>query len=482
MKASVARYRTALTRVSLSRPVNLALEDGLIDKESAVFDYGCGHGDDVRILTSQGIACGGWDPAFSASAERREADVVNLGYVINVIEHSDERASVLRDAWSLARKTLVVSARLALEKGAKRSSPYADGCLTERQTFQKYYEQQELRDWIEAILGVSSIAAAPGIFYVFRDPAAAQRYLASRYRTRQVVPRARHTERLFDQYRDLLHRLMVFVAERGRLPEETELDTAAELRLALGSIRRAWAIVQRVTGSREWEEIARARAEGLLIYLALARFGGRCKFAELPTDLQLDVRAFFRTYSRACQKADALLFSAGNLAATDEACRTSQVGKLTSSALYIHVSALAKLPPILRIYEGCARSYVGVVEGANVVKLHRPRAQVSYLQYPRFENDAHPILAASLIVPLHTLRVEYRDYTDRLNPPILHRKEELICADHPLRQRFARLTRQEERRGLYDQSEVIGTLDGWRQALERRGLYLAGHRLLRRLS
>src|SRR5262249_47658118 len=215
------------------------------------------------------------------------------------------------------------------------------------------------------------------------DQLAAQGFAASRYRTRQAVPRARRIERLFDSYRGLFESLMAFVAERGRLPDESELPIVPEIRLKLGSLRRAWSIFRRVTANHEWEDIARQRGRELLIYLGLARFRGRPKLGELPTELRLDIRAFFRTYAEACKKADALLFSAGSLAAIDDACRASQVGKLTPSGLYVHVSALGRLPAVLRVYEGCARSYVGAVEAANIVKLHRLKPQVSYLCYPR---------------------------------------------------------------------------------------------------
>ena len=44
------------------------------------------------------------------SGNRRAADVVNLGYVLNVIEDPAERQETLASAWSLARRLLVVSA------------------------------------------------------------------------------------------------------------------------------------------------------------------------------------------------------------------------------------------------------------------------------------------------------------------------------------------------------------------------------------
>lgn len=191
------------------------------------------------------------------------------------------------------------------------------------------------------------------------------------------------------------------------------------------------------------------------------------------------MRAFFSTYRHACKLANDLLFSAGKLDAVNEACIKSPVGKLTPEALYVHTSALSLLPPVLRIYEGCARAYIGAVEGANVVKMSRRKAQVSYLYYPDFERDPHPALIGSLVVPLTSFSVRYQDYADSQNPFILHRKEAFISADHPLRGKFARLTEQEERAGLYEEPQSIGTRSGWQRVLDNKGFRLAGHRLLR---
>ena len=75
------------------------------------------------------------------------------------------------------------------------------------------------------------------------------------------------------------------------------------------------------------------------------------------------------------------------------------------------------LPPLLRVYEGCARGYIGVVEGANVVRLHRRVPQISYLAYPHFDHDPHPALMGSLVVHLQTLQVRYMDYRTTDSPP-----------------------------------------------------------------
>ena len=71
------------------------------------------------------------------------------------------------------------------------------------------------------------------------------------------------------------------------------------------------------------------------------------------------------------------------------------MSKLTPSALYVHQAALEELDPVLRLYEGCARNYIGAVEGANLIKLHRGAPQISYLSYPDFDTDPHPAIRSS---------------------------------------------------------------------------------------
>ena len=129
------------------------------------------------------------------------------------------------------------------------------------------------------------------------------------------------------------------------------------------------------------------------------------------------------------------------------ACGASPIGKKTPEALYVHATAIDQLPPALRVFEGCARAYIGRVEGANIVKLNRLEPRISYLSYPDFENDPHPPLMQSLGVHLQTFRVRTRNYANIRNPPILHRKETFLPPEHPLRAKFARLTAAEESKG-----------------------------------
>ena len=48
----IERHRAAIKRNDLSRPVRLAISSGVLKKENTFFDYGCGHGEDVKLLNT----------------------------------------------------------------------------------------------------------------------------------------------------------------------------------------------------------------------------------------------------------------------------------------------------------------------------------------------------------------------------------------------------------------------------------------------
>ena len=475
----IARHRTAIERNALSRPVRQALADGQIRTDRTFFDYGCGRGGDLARLAAMGIACSGWDPVHRPTADRARASVVNLGYVVNVIEDPNERAEVLRAAWALAEEVLIVAARLEVEPRPAVAIDHEDGYVTRRGTFQKLYEQHELRSWIESTLGTLSAPAGPGIFYIFRDEGEHQRFLANRqYHVRSTV-RIERTTDLYEKHKEILKPLLDFLCLRGRLPQAEELSESQPILDVFGTIQRAHRVLLNVVDAEQWSVVREHRSQDLLVYLALSRFSQRPKLSALPSDLQQDIRAFFNSYQAACEQAEALLFSTGDMPRVDRLCRESKLGKLTPEALYIHRSVLPELDPVLRIYEGCAQAYIGHVEDANIVKLCRRAPRVSYLSYPDFDSDPHPALLSSLLVPLQTFKIELRTFDPEKNPPILHRKEHFVAASYPLREKFARLTAQEERYGLYEAPQQIGTRAGWQNILRAKGVTLSGHRVVR---
>lgn len=476
----IARHKTALRRSEASRPIRLAQAHGILRQTDSVFDYGCGHGGDVNHLTRNGFACTGWDPAYRPNAPKTDADVVNLGFVINVIEDPDERAAVARDAWSHTKRVLVISARLLAEArlDSAAAEPLQDGVLTRLGTFQKFYQQTELKDWIDATLTTNAVPAGPGVFYAFRDETERQSFIASRYR-RTGAARIFNPTAVYQAHEEVLRPLLDFLASSGRLPTPDDgIDLGAALE-ACGSLSRIGRILTAVVDADQLAKVCSDRIDDLLVYLALGRFDKRPRWGNLPRPLQTDIRAFFAAYANACKKADDLLFSVGNREKLDEALRTSPIGKLTGNALYVHQSALDLLAPPLRVLEGCGRAIIGTVEAANIIKLHRDKPRVSYLAYPGFDKIAHPPLRSSLVVDLQTFRVDVRNYTDSPNPPILHRKEEFVAPAYPRHATFRRLTKAEENLGLFATPQSIGTAEGWAGTLAAAEVVIRGHRLLR---
>ena len=292
----------------------------MLSTKTTFFDYGCGRGGDLKRLHQTGVPVSGWDPAFFPDEDRTPADVVNLGYVVNVIEDPDERAVALRAAWELAQKLLIVSARLEWEARTVSGDFQGDGIVTRNRTFQKFFAQDELRAWIQQTTGRSCVAAAPGVFYVFRHTADEQTFLAARLTQPRRLPRARLSDELFHEHQDILQPLMAFISERGRLPRDVELEAAPRIRDIFGGIPRAFSLIRRVTGADDWEATRRQRRDDLLVYLALAAFRTRPRLGQLPPALRYDIRAFFGTYKTACTEANRLLYSAGDQDAISRAC------------------------------------------------------------------------------------------------------------------------------------------------------------------
>ena len=476
------RHRTALVRGALSRPVQLAADLGLVTTDGTFFDYGCGRGDDVAGLVRAGVMANGWDPHFKPDVKWTSAEIVNLGYVINVISDPSERRDAVLDAWELTERALVVSARLNSElRTISRGQPYGDGFITGHGTFQKFYSQGELRAWLDTILESDTIAIAPGIFVAFKVEAEANEFLMRTRRRRRHAVRVSRSDRIYDEHRESIDALMEFFSERGRLPAQTEqLDLQGKLNEAAGSLRRAWRVAVTVTPDTDWDTISAERRLDLLVDLALLKLNRRPTFTALPETTRYDVRGLIGSYKQATAEADQLLFSAGDSQVVARAANESPVGKRLSTSLYVHESALHDLPHVLRVYEGCARWLVGKVDGANIIKLATDKSKVSYLEYPDFDRSPHPVLRRTTFVRIGALDIDERDYSASGNPPILHRKELFVGDDYLWREKFHRLTKQEERFGLLDADlRSIGNLLGWQQRLDQRGVTLQGHRVVR---
>lgn len=263
----IERHKTALTRYDLSKPVKTLLEYGMLKAEATFFDYGCGQGSDVRGLQALGHVAEGWDPVHRPEVAKREADIVNMGYVLNVIEDPAERLEALVDAYRHARRLLVVSGLIQETVESDRAAQYRDGIVTRRNTFQKFFEQQELQQYIEDALDSTAVPVALGVFYVFRDPADQQDFLSAR--SRRAIDWTQISARLglggprtmwkvlYDSHKELLDGFGQVALALGRFPAEAEFSRLPELDEHLGSAKRALrAFVQGgAAKDLDWEEI-----------------------------------------------------------------------------------------------------------------------------------------------------------------------------------------------------------------------------------
>ena len=166
-------------------------------------------------------------------------------------------------------------------------------------------------------------------------------------------------------------------------------------------------------------------------------------------------------------------------AAFADRVRKLPVGKRVGGAVYLHRNALEQHDVDLFGMVCSLALAAGVPFNWNVCKLSWHRLRVSLLHYPGFREDAHPRLAAAVSLDLNDTVACPRRYSPSGNRPVLHRKELLLDTSDPDYGCFAALTDQEERAGLFSAPATMGHERGWSSQLERRGLKICGHRLLR---
>ncbi|ACK65063.1 conserved hypothetical protein [Rippkaea orientalis PCC 8801] len=478
LQIQIERHKAAIKRKSLSRPVRLALEAGLFTPETTFFDYGCGYGGDVKRIAQAGYDSSGWDPYYFQDHPKKSANIVNLGYIINVIEDLKERQEALINAWELTSQVLIVAAQVLIDDRDRGIVAYGDGIITRRNTFQKYYEQEELKLYIDQVLKVDSIPIGLGIYFVFRDENQAQTFRISQVRSHFSTPRIQSQLKRFEDYEPLLTPLMEFFTERGRLPVTGELSNELELKQEFRTFRQAFKVVLQVTNQEDWDNIAEKRRQDLLLYLALSQFSDRPSIKELSDTVKQDIKTLFGSYQKACMVADIMLCQVGDLEKIANLCQNSPVGKKLKSALAIHISALESLEPLLRLYEGCASRTIGRLEEANVIKISWQTPKISYLFYPDFDENPHPTLHSIMEIQLGDLRVKYGDFSRHKNPPVLHQKDALVTSNYPFYEQFSQLTKQEQELGLLDNLKEIYRLEGWLNCLEKRSVILQGHELV----
>jgi DNA phosphorothioation-associated putative methyltransferase len=439
----IQRHLTAVDRDKLSTPMQSLARHGYLDGEHSILDYGCGKGHDLLELEAHGIDAVGWDPAYRPVGEKRPSDIVNLGFVINVIEDRQERAEALRRAYAFAKQLLVVSVMLGGEATTQKFRPYKDGVVTSRGTFQKYYTQAELRDFIESALTTKAVAVGPGLFYVFKDELEEQEFLVNRQRIKRewkhLVQRDRQSpsvdyqaviEKNLDLFKDFWSTCLDF----GRPPANDEFERSDELRRVIGSHRKALNASKEYFGNDDYEASKVGRKKDLTVFLALSFFDRHRAYSRMPISLQRDVRAFFQKPSMAYDFAEEALFAIADTEMISTACRNAyhklRCGRFDPHHSYTFLARLAAdLPPLLRIYIGCAAQLYGDLEQIDLIKIHHTSGKLSLMSYDDFSNPL-PQLMERVKIRMRDQIVDYFPHSQTRGAQLLYKKSQYLPRNH----------------------------------------------------
>lgn len=497
LDGTVLRHLTALSRNFLSAPVQALVRHDLLKRPRTFFDYGCGKGDDLAGIRSLGIEAAGWDPHFQPDAVRAAASVVNLGFVINVIEDLAERIAALQGAYELTHGVLAVSAMLWSTSVAK-GRPYGDGFLTSRNTFQKYYSQGELQTFIEGVLDEQAIPIGPGVFFVFKDRYLEQQFLAGRQSdpsrsarllaARAALPRAlrsaRPTRTRPEQDRARLIEVEAIwqqTLQLGRLPKEDEYPSRSRAIEIFGSWSRALREASRHGDPALLQQAATARSDEIRAFFAMQAFGRRKPLRHFEPRLRRDIKAFFGSLGMAEIEGRRLLHRCAEVAAIKNACERAAsmgLGWLDSDhALQLHTSLVSRLDPVLRVYVGCATALYGDVLSADLVKIHIQSGKVTLMKFDDFVGSALPRMLERVKVRLREQDLDFFEYGNLYEPPLLFHKSRYINEEFPYFAEQLQFDQQLEALGLPTedgQGPRPGDFQIWlaKQRLEVSGLRL----------
>jgi len=443
-KEKIDRHKTAIQRQGLSSPMKALAKQNFLNGDYTVFDYGCGLGDDLKELEAHGIDAAGWDPTHRPEVERFPCDLVNIGFVINVIEDREERIEAVQLAYELADKLLVVSAMIAGDAHIKKFTAYKDGIITSLNTFQKYFSQSELQGFIENTLDENAIAVGPGIFFVFKDKLEEQLFLANRqtrhHSWKQITTRPTSSKEKFELvyvehealFKDFWQTCLIL----GRIPANDEFEESDKIKQLAGSHLKVFTLLDHLFEDNQFAQAEQYRKEDLLVYFSLSQFDKRKPYTQLPDELQRDVKAFFGNYNSAQAIAKELLYSVADTELITETSLAAQQilpasHLLENHSLTFHKDFIELLPALLRVYVGCAVQMYGELEDIQLIKIHFHSGKVSFMGYDDFDNQPLPLLQERIKVKLAQQQVDYFDYVGEYTPQPLYFKSNYITETYP---------------------------------------------------
>lgn len=427
---SIERHRTALKRKSLSSCMGALLDTSLVNQKTEIFDYGCGRGDDIAILSqSKFTNVSGWDPHFFPdSPVPLGSEYVTLSFVINVIEDPHERHEVLKKAYSIAGKALVFSVMLEHQADLKLSKPMNDGFVSSKNTFQKYYDHDEIVALVREQLDDGAIKLAPGVYIVFKDKDLEQEYLFKRQLGLLVDALSQAPNDKVETYMaSLVDKMRDQIMSFGRMPKLSELPEkfASQLSKAAVSYTRLSRLALSKVSVAELQKVGEVFASEILIFLAINKFERRVKYRSLPEKLQNDVKVHFGSLKDAEEAAKKLLFSlsdTSSLVSSAVDAEKDNLGRLVGNKFRFHSRNLSSLPVNLRLFAKIGERLHRSVNEAEIIQLHLETKKMSYLTASDFDVSPLPRISAREIIKLSNQEVSKFSHQERAEVRILYLK------------------------------------------------------------
>lgn len=415
--------RTAITRDSFSRSVRHLLDRGLLTEDDTFFDYGCGRGDDVAGLTALGFSAAGWDPNHRPDADRSEADIVNLGYVLNVIPDTDERREALQNAHDLARGCLSVTVLTTYDQTGSNLRPHGDGFITSRSTFQKYFAEGELATYVDATLGVQCLPVTPGHIIVFKDAKLEQHYLDFEpERSSALLKQAlQHPERQsklqveFDRFNSDNPEAATAIGDHllrhGTIPTQSEVPELTELRNYTLSARDFCSLMIESIGSERWSKQIEQIQTRLLRNLALAHFRRKPRSTDFQSTTKRAIRTHFGSFKEASDKAHAALFQVGDPDTIEALCLQYPHGRQDEQALYVTQDLRHELPLVLQLYIELGRLFYGELDDVDEFKIHKRSGKLTLLFYDDVTDVAETRLQTRIKINYRNRKMQVFDHS-----------------------------------------------------------------------
>jgi DNA phosphorothioation-associated putative methyltransferase len=180
-----------------------------------------------------------------------------------------------------------------------------------------------------------------------------------------------------------------------------------------------------------------------------------------------------------------LLFATGSPERVSAACKKAADEGLghyePGEGLHVVADRIPRLPPLLRVYIGCAEKLYGDATGADACKIHDGTGKLSLLHYDNFWGRPIPCLVERVKIDLRRLRIDFFEYDGvEFKPTPLFLKSRWMNEGDP---HFDEQIAFDAALRLFPGLDLSGhgpRLDELTNVLEARHLVIKGWRLTRR--